>query len=205
MVAGAFGKSFSFRPTRQCAGPHGHRSRRDVGSSEGGVAAFDGGECGQDAPVLGTQITGLTAAMRPRFVKVEIPQPSAGTSLQPCLYTPPETRSYVQEGLWLSSPLAAGIGSAPLAALRANHVIFFVSREQTLGQELGFDGALRGGSVRLRKGQSACEPIAPRRCPMRGSLDAVHQQEPARSVRHIKPYRALRKKERTIILFESFA
>ena len=99
----------------------------------------------------------------------------------------------MQEGLWLSSPLAAGIGSAPLAVLRANNVIFFVSREQTLGQELGFDGALRGGSVR-RKGQSACELIAPRRCPMRGSLDAVHLQEPARSVRHTKPYRALRKK-----------
>ena len=197
MVAGAFGKSFSFRPTRQCAGPHGHRSRRDVGSSEGGVAAFDRGECGQDAPVVGTLITGPTAAMRPRLVKVEIPQPSAGTSLQPCLYTPPETRRYVQEGLWLSSPLAAGIGSAPLAVLRANHVIFFVSREQTLGQELGFDGALRGGSVR-RKGQSACELIVPRRCPMRGSLDAVHLQEPARSVRHTKPYRALRKKKKRL-------
>ena len=73
-------------------------------------------------------------------------------------------------------------------------MILFVSREQTLGQELGFDGALGGGSVR-RKGQSACELIVPRRCPMRGSLDAVHLQEPARSVRHTKPYRALRKKK----------
>ena len=104
LVEGAFGESFPFSPHRHRAGPRVHRSRRDVGSSEDGVAASDGGECGQDAQAVGTQFAGLTAARWQRLVKVKIQQPSAGTSLQTYLYTPSVTRRYVQEDLEESSP-----------------------------------------------------------------------------------------------------
>ena len=81
LVAGAFGESFPISSHRHSAGARVHRSQRDVGSSEDGGAASYGEECGQDAQAVGTQIAGLTAALRPRLVKVEKQQPSAGTSL----------------------------------------------------------------------------------------------------------------------------